>query len=257
MKPRVHCTLVVAMAVMIACFSTSAAEQIDAATLKALTTTVEVFAEDVATGDLEAAALLFDSRERARSRNFPALLAQMHVYISELGGPEQYRGFAAINEVNHRGAAAGEVKLLVYNLLLPEKFAQILEGTPYPLDSDSPQEQENNLAEFVAALNPDRLSGFTLVELIPLTVSPRPGRDLAFERRKAYDHIQGYAECLAIYEWSGQRFAGGVTMVRYDDAHWRIRSLSSSNRTNYFPHGRLIKVDKDVKIDSLTTLKEK
>lgn len=184
---------------------------------------MQAFAARLAEGDYAGAVDLFDSEQRAERGDFVAMVKRLTAINPAAMGPATAPGLVALNAAEIRGAAAGQVRLLVYSLLLPPEFDLLLQARPVrPADPEAAAER------LIRAADPARLHGLRLAALVPAfpAVQRTEKHAESVARLKSTYGFDEQKQYFAFFRLDGEYHLVGVTLARYGD--WRIASLASS-----------------------------
>lgn len=194
---------------------------------------MRAFSSYIAKGDVSSALSLFDTNQVSKRFNFPSYLSRVKQFTitSPEMLPAEYTEFVNFNEVVMRSRAAIRVRSLVYSLLLPDDYSEILKGKAYRFsDNDNNDEVMNRAKHLANLLDPKKLKGF---EFIQMNLASPDAQDTdtwkkGIERRlQIYNGCQDIEEYLVLYRWNNNFYSGGLTLRKFDNK-WYIGDLSSS-----------------------------
>ena len=188
---------------------------------------MEHFAKRIASGDLDAATRCFAINHRAENYDLGKMIERMRAWTPsmEMRYPSEDEVYLVSNKASLRTRAMMETANLCFGLEAGEEF---FEGTPLQLsDTEYSAADIENLTKNI---NPQ---GFKFVSMeMAVDVWAREGNDIREsynDNKKRVCEVYGAEdreEYLVRYEWNGEAYEGGVTLIKYD-GQWYIENLGS------------------------------
>lgn len=190
---------------------------------------MNAFAAFLRDGDAEGALGLFDSTERNEKYSFSKMVARTRALPPTEMAPTEYGMFKVLNREYVEGRAAGQIRILIYSLLLPEKYSAILDAKPHVFEKEATEEDmEKEAGEYAALLNPNRLKELKVegVFLAEPEMQGSPRYRQIVERNNAIFGREDQKDYIVVYSLGGSYYKGGAFLTQYG-GDWRINVLCS------------------------------
>lgn len=184
---------------------------------------IDAFVRVVAAGDYVAAMDLMCATRQVEAFSWEATVERLQAYmpgVMSMPAPDLYKAYQPINEAIVRGQMAR----LLYDFLRSFITQESLDGTSFA------EVDAQWMAQYVEALNPDRLQGLSVV----LVLDPMEGLDSDMARRMADTFAAQAASCgaaekverVVLYALDDRYFSGGFSLLRYGEG-WYVERLNS------------------------------
>jgi hypothetical protein len=185
---------------------------------------VQEYLAGVAAADVERIIAATAVDEVSAGLRFDLFTERISAFAPNAGyAPSEYPFFAEMTRASQASQILSQVRMLAYSLLSETPIGpQVIPGDdlhPDPL---------HWAQEFVRQVDPSRLAGITLVDII----QPDPERAESEMVRSLYAKqatplgADEATERLAIFSFEGETYAVGFTLLRYGD-EWRVNYQSS------------------------------
>lgn len=179
---------------------------------------IEHFVSSIVKNDLTGALQAFAINQYAEEFDFTAQAKRLNALdIYQSLAPADNAMYTQLNRLSLLAKYGLYIKLFCYSFYATES----LEGNIVAPMNDRPE----RIDAFITSVNPKQLTNLKIAKVFKLTVlSERLQKTL--EEQVRIVGAEEFSEFVVFYELNGDYFAGGIHLLRYDEA-WKIDSLGS------------------------------
>lgn len=200
---------------------------------------IEYYVGKIAENDFKGALEACATSSYVNGLDFAAQVSRAKSIILYSDAPSKSQFYKEINYAKRISDLASWTKMMVFSLVLPEQYHDLLEGLPLKIESLDQEKMDDLIKDF----DPQKAKNLK-IKLMTTPHSERMYSEKGIENSQKQAKVVGadeVTERVVLYELDGVYYYGGFRVLRYGK-DWKIESLVSMY-AGTSPFGTLTKID--------------